>query len=154
MEIQHRGAKIIASSQGYSIATFGYNDDKPGVLSDVSGSFARAGINIESIADERHSFSIAFVPSGNMSMFSGQLSKYRWSIENQFARISVIGEGMRNQIGLLSRITNAFARDNISVEMVSQALSQLNITIFVPGEYERRVVKSLYYDLFRSGNSH
>jgi len=150
---EHLGAKIIASSPGHYILTVKYETDKPGVLSNIAARFENAGINIESIADERHALSVAFFGNeGNIGQLIRAMgNEYKLTLENRFARISVIGEGMRNQAGLIAKIANSFKRRGISFEMISQALNQLNITTFVQQEYERIAVKSLYDDLF--GNS-
>jgi aspartate kinase len=150
VSLEHQGAKIIASSPGHSILSIRYDSDKPGVLADVATCFRDAGINIEAIADERHALSIAYLTKteGDVSGLLRSLSPYKVDLENSFARVSVIGEGMRDQIGLLSRVASSFSSKKISIEMISQALTQLNITVFVPEEYERLAVKSLYSDLF------
>jgi aspartate kinase len=151
VSLEHQGAKIIASSPGHSIVSVRYDSDKPGVLADVAIGFRDAGINIEAIADERHALSVAYLTKskGDVTKLLESLGdKYKVNLENSFARISVIGEGMRNQTGLLSKVANSFASRKISVEMISQALTQLNITVFVPEQHERLAVKSLYSDLF------
>lgn len=153
VSLEHQGAKIIASSKGHSILNVRYDSDKPGVLADVATCFRDAGINIESIADERHALSVAYLTKseGDVSKLLKSLNEnYKVNLENSFARISIIGEGMRNQTGLLSKVANSFASRKISVEMISQALTQLNITVFVPEEHERLAVKSLYSDLFEN----
>lgn len=149
---EHLGAKIIASSPRHYILTVKYETDKPGVLSNIAARFENAGINIESIADERHALSVAFFGSeGNIGQLIRAMGEeYVLTLENSFARISVIGEGMRNQVGLIAKIANSLGRRGISFEMISQALNQLNITTFIQQEYERIAVKSLYDDLFRN----
>jgi len=148
---QHHGARMIAASGGHSIITIRYDEDKPGMLSEVAGLFGEADVNIESIADERHSLSIAYVPSDEnriRKLMQRLDRKYEYAIEDNFSRISVIGEGMRGQRGLLGRVASCFARGNISVDMISQSLNQLNITTFIPQEFESQAVKSLYEKLF------
>ncbi len=149
---KHQGAKIIASSPGYYLLNLHYDEDKPGVLAEIAEVFKNTGINIGSISDERHSLSIAFVPNDqskveDLKNILGE--KYRCDIENTYSRISVIGEGMRGQTGLLSRVASCFARNNISVDMISQGLNQLNITMFIPQQHEQIAVRSLYEELFR-----
>lgn len=157
VSLEHQGAKIIASSPNHSILSIHYDTDKPGVLADVAKKFADSKINIECIADERHALSVAYLSSskGDLSKLLRHFdSSYKLSLENSFARISIIGEEMRNQVGVLAKIAQSFQDGGISIEMISQALTQLNVTTFVPQEYERIAVKRLYDDLFRNnGNS-
>jgi len=147
-----QGVKIIASSSGHHLLNLDYDEDKPGVLSDVAKMFRDSGINIESICDERHSLSIAYIPpsEGKNDLLKEKLSKnYKHFFEDTFSRISIIGEGMRGQIGLLKRVTSCFAKENISIEAVSQGLNQLNITIFIPQKNEKKAVESLYGEIFK-----
>lgn len=156
VSLEHMGAKIIASSPHHHILTVRYETDKPGVLAQIANYFGDAGINIDSIADERHALSFAFLKddSGNLESLLKNLGKdYKFSLENSFARISLIGEGMRNQVGVIAKIASAYKNKGVSFEMISQALSQLNITTFVKQEYERMAVKGLYDEFFRNNAS-
>lgn len=153
VSLEHLGAKIIASSPQHYILTVRYETDKPGVLAEISGYFNDSGINIESISDERHALSTAFLKndSGNLELLLKNLGKnYTFALENSFARISLIGEGMRNQTGVIEKISSVYKRKGISFEMISQALSQLNVTTFIKQEYERIAVKGLYGEFFRN----
>lgn len=152
VEIEHQGAKIIASSAGHHLLNIQYDEDKPGVIAEITDCFEKADINIEAISDERHSLSIAHIPGDehSVNMLIRILGdKYEYSMDDTFSRISIIGEGMRGQKGLLARITSCFARENISIDMISQGLNQLNITTFIPQEHEACAVNSLYNELFR-----
>ena len=148
---EHLGAKIIASSPNHFLLTIKYGSDKPGVLADIAEEFKKARVNIESISDERHALTIAFVDSGGEigRILSSLNKEYQYTLENSFARVSLIGQGMRNQPGILAKMTSAFARRGISIDAISQSLNQLNITTFIPQEYERTAVRTLYDDLFR-----
>jgi len=153
VNLEHMGAKIIASSPKHYILTVRYETDKPGVLAQIANYFGDAGINVDSTADERHALSFAFLKddSGNLESLLKNLGKdYKFSLENSFARISLIGEGMRNQVGVIAKIASAYKNKGVSFEMISQALSQLNITTFVKQEYERMAVKGLYDEFFRN----
>lgn len=156
ISLEHMGAKIIASSPKHYIITVKYETDKPGVLAEISDYFKEAGINIESIADERHALSIAFLKNegGNLeSLLKNLGNEYNLNLENSFARISLIGEGMRNQVGVLSRMASVYNNKGVSFEMISQSLNQLNITTFIKQEHERIAVKGLYYEFFRNHRS-
>ncbi len=156
VSLEHMGAKIIASSPKHYILTVRYEMDKPGVLAEISNYFRDADINIESIADERHALSMAFLKEdkGNLELLLKGLGKeYNLNLENSFARISLIGEGMRNQVGVIGKIASVYKNKGVSFEMISQALSQLNVTTFIKQGYERIAVKGLYDEFFRNNKS-
>jgi len=150
VSLEHMGAKIIASSSDNYVLTVRYRADKPGVLRRIGGGFEDAGINIEGLGDERHALSLAFSQDEikNIGEVMEKLKDYNLSLENGFARISVIGEGMRHQVGLLNRITSCFSDKGISFEMASQSAHQLNVSSFIPQIYERMAVRKLYDELF------
>lgn len=153
VNLENQGAKIIASSPNHSILTINYGEDKPGVLEEVAKSFRDAKINIESISDERHSISLAFQDNngGDFGKLLKDVGKnYSYNLENSFARISIIGEGMRHQSGLLGKVAHSFGRKGISIETISQSRNQRNMTFFIDGEYERMAVNAIYDDLFRN----
>ncbi|MEK6906100.1 MAG: aspartate kinase [Nanoarchaeota archaeon] len=152
VSLENMGAKIITSSGNHSIINITYENDKPGVLSDISKYFRDSKINIESIADERHSVSLAFSErdNENLEYLIKRISQnYKFKLENQFSRISVIGEGMRNQVGVVNKISSAYKNKGISFEMISQGINQLNITTFIKEDYERIAVKELYNSFFK-----
>ena len=152
VSLENQGVKIIASSPDHSIATISYIEDKPGVLEEISRYFRDAKINIEAITDERHSIGLAFQENGgDFGKLLKNIGKnYHYILENSFARISVIGEGMKNQFGLLGKVADSFGRKGISVAMIGQTPNQRNMTFFINGEYERMAVNAIYDDLFRN----
>ena len=150
ISLEHMGAKIIASVPNHYVLTVHYEKDKPGVLADVAKCFAKEGINIEAIADERHAISFAFLPNEKIGDVMKKLGKYKLDLENKVARISLIGERMKEQVGVIEKIAKVYRKKGISFEMISQAMSQLNVTNFIKEEHERIAVRGLYNEFFRN----
>lgn len=148
----YMGAKIIASSPNHHILTVDYETEKPGVLAKLADLFAEENINIESIADERHRISFAFLPCERIGNILAKLNNYSFRLDSNRARISLIGEGMHNQIGVIEKITKVYKKKGISFEMISQAASQLNVTNFILDKYERIAVRGLYDEFFRNNS--
>jgi aspartate kinase len=153
ISMEHMGAKIIASVPDHYILTVKYNEDKVGILSKIALAFDHSGINIESMADEKHAASFAFLPNARVGEVIGTLKDSTINLENKIARISLIGEGMREQVGVIERIAGVYRKGGISFEMISQAMSQLNVSTFIKGEYERIAVQGLYDSFFRNNHS-
>lgn len=151
VNLENMGAKIIASSPNHYILTVKYPNDRVGVLREIAKYLENSNINIESIADERHALSIAFTrkDSENIdSLVESIGEKYKLNLENNFSRISIIGEGMRNQIGVLEKIASVYNKKGISFDMISQCVNQLDITTYIKQEHERIAVKGLYEEFF------
>jgi len=152
ISFEHMGAKIIASVPHHYILTVDYDTDKPGELNEITDYFRDARINIKACPDETFRQSFAFVMDEKSDL--GKLlrlgEKFSFELSNDFARVSLIGEGLSSQIGIITRMGRAYENKGISFEMVSQAKPQLNVTTFVRQKDERRAVKALYDEFFRN----
>ena len=151
VSLEHMGAKIIASVPNQSVLTIQYEQDKAGILEKVANSFASAGINIDAIADERHGMSLAFSGDKDIGKVLEKLRVDKYILENHLARISIIGEGMENQVGVIEKIGKCYRESGISFKMISQAMPQLNVTSFIDGRHERIAVRRLYDAFFGNG---
>ncbi len=73
-------------------------------------------------------------------------------IRKNKALICVVGEGMRHTIGLLGRVTNTLARNNINLEMIDQGPSERNIIIGISCDEDKNTAKKavniLYEEFF------
>jgi len=70
------------------------------------------------------------------------------SVSKNLALVMIVGEGMRNTVGITARASGALARENINLDMISQGPSEVSM-IFGIKEYERdRAIKALYKEFF------
>ncbi len=65
-------------------------------------------------------------------------------IHNDIALIAVVGRGIKKQKGLLASIFMGLAKADISVRMISQDYSQLNIIIAISGKDFDKAIKIIY----------
>ncbi|MFA4953243.1 MAG: aspartate kinase [Candidatus Pacearchaeota archaeon] len=149
VSLEHMGAKIIASVPSHRILTVHFKQNECGLMERVSNEFKKAGLDIASIADEGHAVSIAFSGNGEVGKVLEGLGSDKYYLENNLTRISLIGEGMRHQIGVLAKLARCYADNGISIEMASQSKNQLNISTFIENRYERMAVRRLYDAFFR-----
>jgi aspartate kinase len=71
------------------------------------------------------------------------------SVQKNLALVVVVGEGMRNTVGLTARASGALARENINLDMISQGPSEVSM-VFGIKDYERdRAIKALYNEFFK-----
>ncbi len=158
INFEHMGAKIIASVPHHHVLTIEYGAreaDKPGSLHEITGYFTEAKINIKSSPDEtfRQSFAFLLDDDGDLDMLLRKIGKkYEYKLSNQFARVSLIGEGMAMQVGIVERFGRAYRQKGISFQKISQAEPQLNLTTYVKQEDERRAVRAVYDEFFRNNS--
>jgi aspartate kinase len=113
-------------------------------------------------------FSYEQSPSGvdNISVVLGQKQLCAGSVNNLMRRIekelkpddlkteydlslvAVVGEGLKNKIGVLGAAATALAKAGVNVKMVNQGSSEISIVFGVSTADETRAVKALYEAFF------
>lgn len=69
-------------------------------------------------------------------------------IEHDLAMIMIVGEGMRQAIGTMSRAAAAFARSGVNILMINQGSSEVSMMFGVKAADERKAVQALYEEFF------
>ena len=62
--------------------------------------------------------------------------------------ICVVGEGMKDTLGIPAKIFSVLAENDIHVEMISMGASEINITFIVDGKDTEQAVKALHKEYF------
>jgi aspartate kinase len=82
----------------------------------------------------------------NLNADSVQIRKNR-------SLICIVGEGMRQTVGLLARITKVISANNINIELIDQGPSERNIIIGIDCEEDKTIAKKavnvIYEELFK-----
>ena len=71
-------------------------------------------------------------------------------IENEKSIICVVGEGMNHVPGIAGRLFSVLGDNKISIEMISQGASEINISFIVDNKYADKVVQVLHGEFFGS----
>jgi len=71
--------------------------------------------------------------------------------EENRAIVTCIGSGMRNQRGLASKVFFELSNAGISLEMISQGASEINISVVIPAEDMDKAIHTIH-DAFLSGD--
>ena len=58
--------------------------------------------------------------------------------------IAIVGEGMRGAKGIAARLFTAVATEDISIDMISQGSSELNISLAIDDEHTVRAVRAIH----------
>lgn len=64
------------------------------------------------------------------------------------AMVMIVGEGMKSTIGVAAKATDAFAKANVSIEMINQGSSEVSIMFGIDSSGVEEATKALYHAFF------
>ena len=155
--------KRIVSGVAYSrdeakISLFGL-PDRPGVSSEIFGRLADAGVNVDMIV-QSHSRAQG---AANMEFTVGKRDAARTveivetlrvalgfedvALDENVAKVSVIGVGMRSHTGVAQTMFRALAERGVNIQVIST--SEIKISVLIDAAYTELAVRALHaaYDL-------
>ncbi|MCD6169137.1 MAG: aspartate kinase [Candidatus Latescibacteria bacterium] len=127
--------------------------DRPGVAARIFGSLAQANINvdmiIQNVSDSGTTDMSFTVPESELLQALGCIEKLRTEMEfkdvvadNEIAKVSIVGLGMRSHSGVAARMFQALAEKGINIEMIST--SEIKISCVVRRPEVEEAVKALH----------
>lgn len=69
-------------------------------------------------------------------------------IQHNLAMVMIVGEGMKQTIGIAARATMALAEAGINIEMINQGSSEVSMMFGISAEDEKLAVTALYNEFF------
>lgn len=115
----------------------------------------------------RHSILVEHIPTGidimSVIVPSDQLAPKRdevmaelWAetqadsirLNENMALLTVVGQGMKNQLGAAGRVFSALGRAGINVNMIDQGSDELNLIIGIDAEDLNPAIRALYQEFF------
>ncbi|QDP40552.1 aspartate kinase [Radiobacillus deserti] len=70
------------------------------------------------------------------------------SIDRDLALVMIVGEGMDSTVGIAKKATDAFASENINLEMINQGSSEVSMMFGIKASRLDDAVKALYHAFF------
>ena len=139
----------IAYSREESKVTVRRVADRPGVAASIFGPLAEAQINVDMIvqnisADGTTDMTFT-VPRADLPRAQDTLAAagYRDVLTDQnVAKISVVGIGMRSHAGIASTMFRTLAERSINIEVIST--SEIKVSILIAAEYTELAVRALH----------
>ncbi|TRM12660.1 aspartate kinase [Lentibacillus cibarius] len=77
-----------------------------------------------------------------------ELSPDMISIDHNFAMIMVVGEGMKNTIGIANKAAAALSEANVNIEMINQGSSEVSMMFGIKADKLHQAIQSLYRTYF------
>jgi aspartate kinase len=127
--------------------------DQPGVASTIFGQISEAHVNVDMIIQnvaQDGTTDLTFTVNRSeytharsiLEKISAQLKAREVVGDDQLAKISIVGVGMRSHAGIASTMFEAMATEGINIELIST--SEIKISIGVADRYVELAVRALH----------
>ncbi len=140
-------------------------EDRPGIAAAIFGPLADAGVNVDMIVqniselddptDKRAYTDMTFsLPTNQVerarkamedAKAAGAFAYAKLVTDTDVAKISVVGIGMRSQVGVAAKMFAALADENVNIKVIST--SEIKISVLIDRKYMELAVQALH-DVF------
>jgi aspartate kinase len=137
-------------------------EDRPGIAAAIFGPLADAGINVDmivqNISESLNTGDAKAYTDMTFSLPTNQLDRARKAIEDardaekinytdlvadtDVAKVSVVGIGMRSQVGVAAKMFAALARENVNIKVITT--SEIKISVLIDRKYMELAVQTLH----------
>jgi aspartate kinase len=137
-------------------------EDRPGVAAAIFGSLAEAGVNVDMIvqniseldnpADKRAYTDMTFsLPTNQVdrakkaiedAAAAGKFVYAELVTDSDVAKVSVVGIGMRSQVGVAAKMFAALAAENVNIKVITT--SEIKISVLIDRKYMELAVQALH----------
>ena len=152
--LEHETVTGIAYSPDEAKVTLRRVGDKPGVAASIFGSLAKASINVDmivqNVSEDGKATDITFtINQTDSERASEVLHNLKDEIgfcdliaDQNVAKISVIGVGMRSQPGVATTMFRTLGEKGINIEVIST--SEIKVSVLIASEYTELAVRALH----------
>ena len=129
--------------------------DRPGIAASLFGPLADGGINVDMIVqnisadgrtDMTFSCPVDEVPRARAAIEkareSGVLDYTGLDVDEDVAKVSIVGIGMRSQAGVAHRMFEALARDGVNIKVITT--SEIKVSVLIDRKYLELAVQALH----------
>jgi aspartate kinase len=129
--------------------------DRPGVAAAVFGPLAEAGVNVDMIVqnigadgrtDMTFSCPVQEVPRALRALEAtkaeGAVDYAALDVDEDVAKVSIVGIGMRSQAGVAHRMFAALARDGVNIKVITT--SEIKVSVLIDRKYVELAVQALH----------
>ncbi|MGP1580583.1 MAG: aspartate kinase [Wolinella sp.] len=126
-------------------------EDRPGIAAEIFGALAEANINVDMIVqtigyDGKTDMDFT-IPKTELESAKLRLKHFEKSVEgiefdDNIAKVSIVGVGMKSHTGVASKAFKALAQDNINIMMIST--SEIKISMIINLKYAELSVRTLH----------
>jgi aspartate kinase len=146
-----RGVKSVTSKDSIAVVNIVAAPmlNQYGFLARIGDVFARNEVVVDMVATSEVSVSMTTDGRANLKPVVEDLSRFsNVTVERDMSIISIVGEELRERVGLAAQVFGAIARAGINLEMVSYGATRINLSFLVRQDRAREVVAILHEQLF------
>lgn len=160
--MESRVVSGVAYSRDEAKITLVTVEDRPGISAAIFAPLAEAGVNVDmivqNISERNYADHAGAVTDMTFSVPVNQIDLARNAVEEaraagkiaygelvvdeEVAKISVVGIGMRSQVGVAARMFRALADENINIKVI--ATSEIKISVLIDRRYMELAVQALH----------
>ena len=129
--------------------------DRPGIAAALFGPLADGGVNVDMIVqnisadgrtDMTFSCPVDEVPRARAAIdkakAAGTLDYQGLDVDEDVAKVSIVGIGMRSQAGVAHRMFEALARDGVNIKVITT--SEIKVSVLIDRKYMELAVQALH----------
>jgi len=129
--------------------------DRPGIAASIFGTLAEGGVNVDMIiqniseegrTDMTFSCPVDQLPRANEVLAKakedGDFNFKELIADDQVAKVSIVGIGMRSQTGVASKMFKVLADEGVNIRVI--ATSEIKISVLVDRKYMELAVRALH----------
>ncbi len=132
------------------VSVFGL-EDKPGINAELFNKLAKKQINVDMIIQNvghDNKANVTFtVPQTELELTKNVMSSFEdrcdeVSYDENIAKVSVVGVGMKSHSGVAAKAFDTMAKENINIQMIST--SEIKISMVIDEKYGELAVRALH----------
>ncbi|MEM7546289.1 MAG: aspartate kinase [Pseudomonadota bacterium] len=143
----------IAAERGQAKVTLLQVADKPGIAASIFGPLAEVGVNVDmivqNISEEGFTDMTFSCPDADVVRARAALEAAREAIDyrsmvvdDDVAKVSVVGVGMRSHSGVAQKMFSALAADGVNIKVITT--SEIKVSVLIDRKYMELAVQSLH----------
>ncbi|WP_045391197.1 aspartate kinase [Falsirhodobacter sp. alg1] len=152
----------VAYSRDEAKVTLVTVEDRPGIAASIFGPLADAGVNVDmivqniserdyedypgSVTDMTFSCPVNQVARAKQAMedakAKGLINYEEMVVDDDVAKVSVVGIGMRSHAGVAAKMFKALSADNVNIKVI--ATSEIKISVLIDRKYMELAVQALH----------
>lgn len=135
--------------------------DLPGTAAEIFHQVSQRGVVVDMIVQNEGrdgraeiSFTVPESAADDMKVFLGSYLEHKMpdvvlDVDSDIAKLSVIGEGMRNHAGVAAEMFRVLAAEGINIELITT--SEIKISVAIKRKYAELAVRALHEVFFEKG---
>ncbi len=162
--LESRVVSGIAHSRDEAKMTLIAVADRPGIAAAIFGPLAEAGVNVDmivqNIAEEGHTDMTFSCPTDEVpkarralesAMEAGRIAFRGLDVNEEVAKVSIVGIGMRSHAGVAHKMFAALADEGVNIRVITT--SEIKVSVLIDRKYLELAVQALHdaFDLDQVG---